>query len=231
MRSVSTLANHQMNHVIREAVTNSSIRVPVAISPSHVHLTHCAIEQLFCDRYRLHEQRRLGLSQFAAVESVLLIGPNGQATDVRVIGPPRQANQVELSRADAVKLGIDAPKRTPGDIDGTPGILIKGPRTELRLEFGVIRALPHIHMGPKEADRLGLQDQESIDVVSESDAQRLLFRGVPVCVSADYQLQLHLDADDGDAAGLASGGWVMLRRRLRPESTAINISSLPGVSN
>jgi propanediol utilization protein len=220
-----------MNHVIREQVTNSSIRVPVAVSPSHVHLTPCAIEQLFCDRYRLHEQCRLGLTQFAAVESVLLIGPNGQTTNVRVIGPPRQANQVELSRTDTVKLGIDAPKRTPGDIEGTPGILIKGPRTELRLEFGVIRALPHIHMGPKDADRLGLEDQDCIDVVSESDARRLLFRGVPVCVSADYQLELHLDADEGDAAGLASGDWVTLRPRLPHESAAINSTLLPGVAN
>ena len=168
-----------MNHVIREQVTNSSIRVPVAVSPSHVHLTPCAIEQLFCDRYRLHEQCRLGLTQFAAVESVLLISRTAKQPMSASSGRlGRQIN--EITRTDTVKLGIDAPKRTPGDTEGTPGILIKGPRTELRLEFGVIRALPHIHMGPKDADRLQLEDQDCIDVVSESDARRLLFRGVPL---------------------------------------------------
>jgi acetate kinase len=219
-----------MNHARHEQATNSWNRVPVAVSPSHVHLTPCAIEQLFCDHYRLHEQSRLGLTQFEAGESVLLIGPNGQTTDARIIGPPRQTNQVELSRTDAVKLGIDAPKRIPGDIEGTPGILIKGPRTQLTLEFGVIRALPHIHMGPKDADRLGLKDQDCIDVVSESDARRLLFRGVPVCVSVDYRLELHLDTDDGDAAGLAPGDWVMLRQRLPHECAAVNSTSPHDVS-
>jgi putative phosphotransacetylase len=102
---------------------------------------------------------------------------------------------VELSRTDAVRLGIDAPKRTPGDIEGTPGILIEGPRTQLTLEFGVIRALPHIHMGPQDAERLGLEDRDCMDVVSDSDARRLLFPEVPVCVSVDYRLELHLDAE------------------------------------
>jgi propanediol utilization protein len=132
--------------------------------------------------------------------------------DVRVIGPPRKANQVELSRTDALKLGIDAPIRTPGDLEGTPGILIKGPRTQVALELGVIRARPHLHMNPHDADCLGLADRDHIDVINESDARRTLFRDVPVSVSADYRLELHLDADEGTAAGLASGDYVLLRK-------------------
>ena len=141
-----------------------------------------------------------------------LIGPKGRLTDVRVIGPPRKANQVELSRADALKLGIDAPMRTPDDLKGTPGILIKGPRTQVALAQGVIQARAHLHMSPEDADRLGLADQDRVDVVDESDARRMLFRDVPVRVSHDHLLELHLDADEGKAAGLAPGDHVLLRK-------------------
>jgi propanediol utilization protein len=170
------------------------------------------IEQLFCDHYRLHELSRLGATQFAAQESVTLVGPRGRLTDIRVIGPPRKLNQVELSLTDALRLGIDAPERTPGNLDGTPGILIKGPRMEVTLKLGVIRALPHLHMTPHDADRFGLADRDLVDVISEPNAQRIVFRDVPVQVSADYRLELHLDADEGKAAGLASGDFVGLRQ-------------------
>jgi propanediol utilization protein len=206
----------QMNQSTHEQATESRIRVTVSVSPSHAHLTPGLIEQLFCDHYRLHECSRLGPTQFAAEESVSLIGPNGRLTDVRVIGPPRKANQVELSGSDALKLGIDAPIRTPGDLEGTPGILIKGPRTQVALAVGVIRARAHLHMSPGDADRLGLAERDRIDVVSESDARRILFRDVPVRVSADYRLELHLDADEGNAAGLASGDYVLLRKSSGP---------------
>ena len=205
-----------MNQSLHEQTNGSQVRVTVAVSPSHVHLTAGIIEQLFCDHYRLHEHRRLGPTQFAAEESVCLIGPKGRITDVRVIGPARKASEVELSRTDALKLGIDAPIRTPGDLAGTPGILIKGPRTQVRLELGVIRALPHLHMTPHDADRLGLADRDRMDVVNESDARRILFRNVPVRVSADYQLELHLDVDEGEAAGLVSGDSVLLRKSSMP---------------
>jgi putative phosphotransacetylase len=188
------------------------MRVPVAVSPSHVHLTPAVIEQLFCDHYQLHEQSPLGPIQFAAQESVTLIGPHGRLTGIRVIGPARKMNQVELSPTDALKLGIDAPERTPGDLEGTPGILIKGPRMEVALKLGVIRARPHLHMTPHHAACLGLADQDLVDVMSERNAERIVFRDVPVQVSADYRLELHLDADDGKAAGLACGDFVSLRK-------------------
>lgn len=205
-----------MNQPVHEQMTQSRIRVPVAISPSHVHLTPAVIEQLFCDHYRLHEQSRLGLTQFAAQESVTLIGPHGRLTGIRVIGPPRKMNEVELSLTDALKLGIVAPKRRPGDLDGTPGIVIKGPRMEVTLELGVIRALPHVHMAPHDADRLGVADRDLVDIVNEANTRRILFRNVSVGVSADYRSELHLDVDEGNAAGLASGDYVSLRKAAGP---------------
>src|SRR5208283_3482357 len=166
----------------------SWVRVPVAISARHVHLTPAVIEELFCDKYRLHEHSRLVQpTQFVAEESVTLIGPRGRISNVRVIGPPRSANQVELSQTDAVTLGIDAPVRASGDLTGTPGILIEGPRTRVKLERGVIRALRHLHMSPLDADRLGLKDQDRIEVSNERHTRRILFRDVLVRVSADYR--------------------------------------------
>jgi propanediol utilization protein len=200
-----------MNQLSHEQMTQSRIRVPVAVSPSHVHLTPAVIEQLFCDHYRLHERSRLGATQFAAQESVTLIGPHGQLTDIRVVGPPRRMNQVELLLTDALKLGIDVPERTPGDLDGTPGIIIKGPRMEVALKLGVIRALPHLHMTPRDADRFGLADRGLVNVIGKPFSRRIVLRDVHVQVSADHQLELHLDADAGKAAGLASGDYVSLR--------------------
>jgi propanediol utilization protein len=202
-----------MNNSGRELPTSPWVRVPVVVSAAHVHLTPAVIEQLFCDRYQLHEHSRLGQpTQFFAEESVTLIGPHGRMPNVRVIGPPRPENQVELSLTDAVTLGIDAPVRTSGDLEGTPGILIEGPRTCVRLERGVICGLRHLHMSPLDAGRLGLNDQDRIDVGTERRARRILFRDVLVRVSTDYRLELHLDADEGKTAGLKSGDHVILRK-------------------
>ncbi len=129
---------------------HSPLRVPVAVSPTHVHLTAATIEELFCDHYRLHEHSRLGQpALYEAGETVTLIGPRGHLDHVRVIGPPRTENQVEISSTDAQILGISAPARRSGEIVETPGIVIKGPRTSVRLHHGVIRALRHLHMNPR----------------------------------------------------------------------------------
>ena len=200
----------QMSHSTHERAKSQRMRVPVSVSPSHAHLTPSVIEQLFCDHYRLHEHSRVGLTQYAAMESVCLIGPNGRSINVRIIGPVRNTNQVELSQGDALKLGIDAPARAPGDLEGTPGILLKGPRTQVALDLGVIRALPHIHMSPNDAHQLELADGDLVDVASESDPQRILFRNVPVLVSGNYRLELHLVSDEGSSAGLAPGDCVRL---------------------
>jgi propanediol utilization protein len=114
-------------------------RVPEATPRRHVPLTQDVIEQLFCDRYPLHE--RFSLSpprQFAARESVTLIGPSGRIARVPVIGPSHSDNQIEISPGDAEMLGLSAPLRQPGDLGDTPGITIAGPRASVRIDHGVI---------------------------------------------------------------------------------------------
>jgi propanediol utilization protein len=209
-----------MNEPRRKHRTSSSRwYVPVAISATHVHLTPGVVEELFCDSYRLHEHSRLAQpTQYAAEESVTLIGPRGRLPNVRIIGPPRSANQVEISQTDALTLGIFAPVRGSGDLDGTPGILIEGPRTRVMLERGVIRALHHVHMSPTDAGNLGLKDGDRITVTTEDHARPLFLRDVLVRVSSDYRLELHLDPDEADAVGLRSGDLVVaLPCRAAPE--------------
>lgn len=207
------------NAIIKHRMDNSPLRVPVAISAAHVYLTPAIIEQLFCDRYRLHEHSRLAQpTQYAAKECVTLIGPKGRISNVRVIGPPRSVNQIEVSMTDAHTLGIDVPVRRSGDLEGTPGVLIEGPRMRVALERGVICGQPHVHMSPRDAERLGLKDQDRIEVATERHTRRILFRDVLVRVSSDCRLELHLDRDEGASAGLHSGDYIILNKVTSPRS-------------
>lgn len=187
------------------------LRIPVVMSAPHVHLTAELIEELFCDKYRLHVHARASQPQrFAAEEVVTLIGPRGRISNVRIIGPSRPENQIELSSAAASALGIEAPARESGDLAETPGIMIEGPRTRATLRSGVIRALRHIHMSPADADRLEVKDHDRIDVFREGNSPAPLFEDVVVRVAPDYQLELHVDADEGAAKGLREGDAVFV---------------------
>ena len=189
-------------------------RIPVAVSERHVHLTQSIIEQLFCDKYRLHEHSRVSQpTQFAARETVTLVGPRGRIANVRVIGPARDDNQIEISMGDALALGVGAPLRESGDVEGSPGILVEGPRACVRLDHGVIRTLRHIHLATAEAARHGLKDRDRTDVAKEGAHPNTLFCDVLVRVSSGCKTELHLDPDESDAAGLRTGAYVSIKRK------------------
>lgn len=204
-----------MNASLQDDPSPSCDNVPVAVAERHVHLTQDVIEQLFCDKYHLHEHARASQpTQFAAREVVTLVGPGGRLANVRVIGPPRAHNQIEISRTDAATLGVRAPQRESGDLKDTPGIFVEGPRTGVRLDHGVIRTLRHVHMTPEHANRIGVKDRGLVDVVSASAHRRTVFCDVLVRVTVDCVSELHIDADESEAAGLYSGSLVELRRNL-----------------
>jgi acetate kinase len=181
-------------------------RVPIAISARHAHLTTATIERLFGAGHQLTPRVELSQhGQFAAREVITLIGPRGRIENVRVMGPPRKADQVEISRSDEFTLGIDAPVRISGDLANTPGITLEGPRGRVTIERGVVCARRHIHMSSADAARLGIADHANVAVRVDSDGRDLTFNDVMVRVSPDFSLELHLDTDEANAAGIERG--------------------------
>jgi acetate kinase len=179
--------------------------IPVAVSAHHVHLSQAHVEQLFGPGYKLTPRADLSQpGQFACEEMVTLVGPRREIPNVRVLGPVRKQTQVEISRTEEFQLGISAPVRMSGDLDGSPGLVLRGPAGEVKLESGVIIAHRHIHMTPEDAQLFGLQDKDVVMVRVEG-ARELIFGDVIVRVSPDYALEMHVDTDEGNAAELTRG--------------------------
>jgi acetate kinase len=185
--------------------------IPVAVSARHVHLTRATLDVLFGAGHVLGVKAALSQpGQFAARETVSLVGPGGRIDHVRVVGPVRGADQVELSRSDEIALGITAPLRVSGDLAGTPGIELVGPLGRVRLHGGVVTPVRHLHMGPEDARRFGVHDRERVSVAVDSHGRDLVFGDVVVRVSPQYRLELHLDTDEGNAAGITQGSTARL---------------------
>lgn len=208
-------------------VEEETLRIPVAVSARHAHLSQATIEALFGPGHVLEQAKPLSQpGQFAARETVALIGPRGRIDGVRVMGPPRERDQVEISRTDEFALGVDAPVRLSGDLQDSPGITLEGPRGRVTLPSGLISARRHIHMSPRDAERFGVRDHETVEVRIDSDGRDLTFGDVVVRVSPDYSLELHLDTDEANAAGVERGdrGELIehgeLRARVQPAGTA-----------
>jgi acetate kinase len=187
--------------------------IPIAISARHVHLTAASVEALFGPGRTLTAAAPISQpGQYAATETVTLVGPRGRLLHVRVVGPPRAADQVELARTDEFALGVDAPVRESGDLEHTPGIRIEGPAGAVTLQKGVICALRHIHMTPADAAEFGVADGDRVDVRVAGGERSLTFGEVLVRVRADFALEMHVDTDEGNAAGLVPGANGVLER-------------------
>lgn len=204
MASTSTSTTPPSSVDGRLGVATASI--PVAISARHVHLTQPTVEQLFGAGHALKPRHMLGQpGQYAAEETVTLIGKAGQLQHVRIVGPPRTRNQVEISRSDEFVLGLEAPLRESGDLAGTPGLTIAGPQGSVRIDSGVVCALRHVHMSTADAEVLGLKDQDRVAVEVDGAGRRVVFEDVVVRVAANFRMELHLDTDEGNAAGVVPG--------------------------
>jgi acetate kinase len=188
-----------------------AIRIPIAVSGRHVHLSQATIDQVFGPGHQLRPRTPLSQTgQFAAQETVALVGPKGRVDLVRVIGPPRTSDQIELSRTDELALGVNAPVRLSGDLTHTPGIIVDGPAGRRSLRSGVISARRHIHMNPQDAQRLGVRDGQIVQVKIDSNDRDLTFGDVTVRVRPDFRLELHLDTDEANAAGVTNGDFAEL---------------------
>ena len=175
----------------------------VNVSARHCHLTPQAVEALFGAGHQLQVHKWLYQEgQFAAKESVTLIGPRSRViSNLRILGPCRNLSQVELAYTDSIALGFDIPLRLSGNIKGTPGCMLMGPNGFFEMQEGVIRALRHVHMNPADAEFYG---------VNKSDEMRLRIGGpcaltldkMLVRVDKSFKLEVHIDTDEGNACNL-----------------------------
>ena len=183
------------------------------ISARHCHLTQADVDILFGEGYRLTSMKALyQATDFAANETVAVVGPRQRMIPgVRILGPCRSFSQVELSFTDAISLGIDVPVRLSGDVEGSPGCLLIGPKGSLVLPKGVIRAERHVHMGPKDAGYYGVEHLDRMNMRVEGPCPTTL-EDLLVRVHADWKLEVHIDTDEANACDLAHASNVTLSR-------------------
>lgn len=188
-----------------------STQIPVAVSARHAHLTRATIEKLFGADHELQVANDLSQPhEFAAHETVTVIGPRGAIEHVRIVGPPRTEDQIELARSDALHIGVDPMLRTSGDLHDSPGVALEGPAGRVELPHGVILARRHLHLSAVDAQRLQLGNHDIVAVAIDSDGRDLVFDDVIVRVAAGFRTELHLDTDEGNAAGIGPGATATL---------------------
>jgi putative phosphotransacetylase len=212
-----TLHRAVIEHMVRQAVyrrldkplpTTATAPNPLVVNVSarHCHLTQEAVEALFGQGHQLTVHKWLyQKGQFAAKETLTLIGPRSRViSNLRILGPCRSLNQVELSYTDGIALGFELPLRISGDIKSTLGCMLMGPAGFFEMAEGVIRALRHVHMAPDDATFYG---------VKAGDAVKLRIGG-PCGITLDnllvrvdklFKLEIHIDTDEGNACNLQPG--------------------------
>jgi len=202
----------QTAHAIAERAPKADTRIPIAVSARHFHLCAASFEKLFGPGKQPTRWRDISQpGQYACEEKANLVGPRGRIDGVRLLGPLRGKDQVEISRTDEFKLGVDAPVRDSGKTEGSAPIILEGPAGTLNLREGLICAKRHIHMAPADARRFGVQDGDEVEVRIGGGPRDLTFGDVLIRVSPMFVLEMHIDTDEANAAELdagASGGLI-----------------------
>lgn len=180
-------------------------KAEVGLSNKHLHLKQEDIEALFGKGYTLTPAKDLKQpGQFASEEKVDIVGPKGTLKGVRVLGPARPETQVELAMTDARAIGVSAPVRESGKLAGSPGIKLVGPAGEVDVEYGAIIALRHIHLSPAQAIEAGVKDKDIVSIKFGGE-RGVTFDNVLVRSGEGHESEIHLDTDEGNAAGLKNG--------------------------
>ena len=181
---------------------------PVLIETSarHVHVSRKDLDILFGEGYQLTHKKDLSQpGQYACEERVAVIGPMGSFPAVSILGPERPATQVEISASDARSIGVVAPVRESGVIEGSGACKLVGPKGEVEISEGVIVAKRHIHATPDDGEKFGFADKEIVSVKVESDGRSLIFGDVVVRLNPAYALAMHIDTDESNAAFCTPG--------------------------
>src|SRR4051812_28074004 len=210
----AVLDRQAVERIVREVVSGTltsqlgsrgpaASELVVSISARHLHLTDEHVETLFGRGHKLTVMKPLYQDGFfAAEETVMVVGPKRRMLPaVRVLGPTRPYSQVELAFTDAISLGIDAPVRASGNIAGSAGCVLVGPRGVIELHEGVIRAERHVHMNLGHAAEYGVKNGDRLSLRIESSCS-VIFKDLLVRADTTSKLEVHLDTDEGNAADL-----------------------------
>lgn len=182
---------------------SAPVGIPVSVSGRHMHISRGVLDRLFGEGFQLTRLRDLGQpGEFASEQTVSVVGRSMKALErVRVLGPVRTYTQVELSGTDAVRLGIEPPVRKSGDLVGSEGVTVVGPCGSVQLADGAIMATRHVHMTERDAREYGVADGDLVRIRFPGD-RSLVLENVLIRVGNSTALELHLDTDDANAAGV-----------------------------
>lgn len=196
-----------------EIASGDDKQIKIGVSNRHVHLSREDLDTLFGKGFELTKKKTLMGREFASEQLVTLVGPSLKTIEnVRVLGPVRKHTQVEISRTDTFVLKVSPPVRPSGDIKGSEKIVIVGPKGVVYLNEGVIIANRHIHLTPEYAEKHSIKDGDYVDVMVNSIKPTKFF-DVQVRVRDDFNVEMHIDTDDANAAGLKNGDLVTIIKK------------------
>ena len=209
VQAITKMVVEQLKNSCQE--TESTERIPIGISARHVHLTQEHVDELFGKGYQLTKKKELMGGQFASNELVTLVGTKLRAIEnVRILGPCRKASQVEISKTDCIKLGVKAPIRESGKIEGSAPIAVVGPKGVVYLEEGCIVAKRHIHMSPDDAKRFGVTNGQSVKVRFDNDRGGVM-EDVIIRVDPTFTLEMHIDTDEANGLGIGKVMGILIK--------------------
>ena len=186
--------------------------IPVGVSNRHLHLSQADQDVLFGAGYQMTPIKDLSQpGQFACKEMVTICGPKGAIEKVRVLGPVRNKTQVEILTGDGFKLGVSAPARQSGDLEGTPGITIVGPKGSVQIKEGLIVAQRHIHMTLEDAAAYGAHDGQIVDIEIEGPRGGT-YANVIVRANNTSALECHLDTEEANAMSINSSTKIKIKK-------------------
>ena len=198
----------------RETASAPAPTLVVNSSARHMHISPENLELLFGAGAKLTVHKWLYQEgQFASEQTVTLIGPRRRVIpNLRILGPCRTLTQIELAITDAIQLGMDIPVRMSGDIKGTPGGYVMGPKGMLEMTDGIIRAARHVHMSPSDAKFYSVKHLDRITLKVTSPYCNTRFDDLIVRVNPSFKLEVHMDTDEANACDLESATKVELTK-------------------
>ena len=200
----------------RAATTQSRKEVSIGVSNRHIHVSLRDFEVLFGKNKTPSVQRMISQpGQFAASETVSVVGPKGKLEGVRIVGPARGSTQLELSPSDTRELGITAPVSVSGKLEKSAGgVTIEGPAGKVMLNSGVIIAQRHLHVAPKDGQKLGVADGDKVAIECGPAGRRATLHDVIVRMGPGHATELHLDLDEANAVGVKTGDVAIILSRV-----------------